>query len=88
MRYEDFFKGNPAYLGALYDFLDIELTEAVRAEYAAISAMAPKIGRKPLRLTEEELEYVEKKKQSSLETWCVKRCEEYLAAAEADNSAC
>lgn len=58
VRYEQFFSGDENYLNALYQFLQLPITETVRDAFESSAAVWQKIQEKPLQLTPEMREFL------------------------------
>lgn len=67
------FSGNASFLEALYRFLALEPTEAVRARYEELCREWEGLRRKALSLTPEMIEHLEAHRDRETEVWCLAR---------------
>jgi len=68
-KYDRFYANNRAYLEALYDYLELPLTDAVVAAYEADCAGWEDRLNKPLTISETMALYLDRHKDTALEQW-------------------
>lgn len=71
VHYESFFSGQEAYLGALYEFLELPLSPALLEHYRRATRGWPERVARPPNLTQEMREHLESQRNRGLEARCL-----------------
>jgi len=69
VEYEKFYSGTLSYFQALYDYLELPVTQEAEAAFRSACAKWQKRSEKPLELTESMIDFLNEQRDQELESW-------------------